>query len=537
MSNSIAELERAPLIMVVGSNTTETHPVIALRIKKAVRNGSRLIVADPRKIELARLAHRHLRLNVGSDIALFNAMAHVIIKERLYDEEYVGGRVEGLDELARHVEKYTPERAAEITGVPAGDIEAAAREYATAERAAICYTLGVTEHSCGVHNVQSLANLALLCGNFGLESAGVNPLRGQNNVQGAGDVGCLPSDLPGYQKVQKDDAREGYEREWGVKIPERPGITKVRGIDEILKGNIRCVYIMGENTVVSDANAVKTRRALDSVDFLVVQDIFMTETARLADVVLPAAAFAEVDGTYTNTERRVQRVRKAVDPPGHARPDTDIICDLAARLGYPMFYAHPSEIWDEVARNTPILAGISYERLEQEGGLQWPCPTPDHPGTKFLHQDLFVSGKGQLALVDHIPPAEQPDKEYPLLLTTGRRRPLYHTNTQTSRARGILEMSPYELAEMNPGDAAELGLSDGEAVQVVSRRGRVRTRVRITDVSPPGVVFMSFHFPWETPTNELTTDACDPITETPEFKACAVRVERLPAGRTAGGGR
>ena len=527
MSNSIAELERSPLIMVVGSNTTETHPVIALRIKKAVRNGSRLIVVDPRNIELTRLAHRHLRLNVGTDIALFNAMAHVIIRERLYDEDYVSGRVDGLDELARHVEKYTPEAAEEITGVPAEEIAAAAREYATAERAAICYTLGITEHSCGVHNVQALANLALLCGNFGIENAGVNPLRGQNNVQGAGDVGCLPTDLPGYQKVQKDEARAPYEREWGVSIPERPGITKVHAIDEILKGNVRCVYIMGENTVISDANASRTRRALEEVEFLVVQDIFMTETAALADVVLPAATFAEMDGTYTNTERRVQRVRKAVEPPGQARPDADIICDLASRLGYPMSYAHPSEIWDEVARNTPILAGISYERLDREGGLQWPCPTHDHPGTKFLHEDFFVTGRGQLALVDHMPPVEQPDGEYPLLLTTGRHRELYHTNTQTSRAPGILELVSHEFAEVSPQDAADLGLADGEPICVVSRRGRVKARVRVTDVSPPGVVFMSFHFPWETPTNELTTDAFDPITETPEFKACAVRIERL----------
>ncbi len=527
-TNSIAELERAPLIMVVGSNTTESHPVIALRIKKAVRNGSRLIVVDPRKIELTRLAHRHLRLNVGTDIALFNAMVHVIIKERLHDDDYIRDRVEGFDELARHVEKYTPKVAAEITGVSAEEIVEAAREYATAERAAICYTLGVTEHSCGVHNVQSLANLALLCGNFGIESAGVNPLRGQNNVQGAGDMGCLPADLPGYQKVHNDDARKRWEREWGVSIPERPGITKVHAIDEILKGKIRCLYIMGENTVVSDANALKTRRALESVEFLVVQDMFMTETAKLADVVLPAAAFAEIDGTYTNTERRVQRVRKAVDPPGQARADVDIICDLATRLGYPMTYAHPSEIWDEMARNTPILAGISYERLEKEGGLQWPCPSRNHPGTKFLHEDFFASGKGHLELVDHTAPAEPPDKEYPLLLTTGRRRPLYHTNTQTWRAAGFKQVAPNEFAELNPQDATEQGLFDGDLVEVVSRRGRVRTRVKVTDVSPPGVVFMSFHFPWETPTNELTTDAHDPITETPEFKACAVRVERLP---------
>ncbi len=528
MSNSIAELEEAPLILAVGTNTTEAHPVIALRIKRAVRRGARLLVVDPRQIELTGFAQRWLRLKVGTDIALFNAMARVIIEEGLYKETFVRERTEGFAELRRFLERYTPEYAEGLTGVPREEIVAAAREYATAERAAIVYTLGVTEHSCGVHNVQSLANLALLCGNFGLPNAGVNPLRGQNNVQGAGDVGCMPDYLPGYQRTGAAAAREKWERAWGVRLSPRPGRTKVAILDDILQGRVRAVYIMGENTVVSDANASKTRRALEQVEFLVVQDIFPTETARLAHVVLPAASFAETDGTFTNTERRVQRVRRAVAPPGEARPDWVILSELATRLGYPMHYDHPSQIWDELARNTAILAGINYDRLELQG-IQWPCPAPDHPGTTYLHREIFVSERGYFQTVDHVPLAEPPDAEYPLLLTTGRRRSTYHTGTQTARAAGFAALVPHELLEINPADAAALAVVDGEEVAVVSRRGRVRVHAKVTERSPAGVVFMSFHFPETTPTNLLTTDAYDPITETPEFKACAVRVEKLTA--------
>lgn len=527
MSNSIAELEDAPLILAVGTNTTESHPVIALRVKKAVAKGARLIVADPRKIELTDRAHRWLRLRVGTDIALFNAMAHVIIEEGLYDKEFVATRTEGLDELRSFLTAYTPQFAETITGVPQDDIISAAREYASAERAAIIYTLGVTEHSCGVHNVQSLTNLALLCGNFGIPSAGVNPLRGQNNVQGAGDVGCLPAYLPGYQRVGVPAARETWEREWGVTLDSHPGITKIAAIDEVLKGNVRSVYIMGENTAVSDANVGRTRSALEAAELLVVQDIFLTETAQMAGVVLPAASFAEVDGTFTNTERRVQRVRKAVDPPGQAKPDWLILSELATRLGYPMDYDDPSRIWDELARNTPILAGISYDRIEEQG-IQWPCPTPDHPGTQYLHAETFLTEKGYLQAVPHVPLAEPPDDEYPLVLTTGRRRATYHSGTQTGRSAGFDALVPHEWLEVCPEDAEALALADGDEVSVVSRRGRVRVHARVTDRSPTGVVFMSFHFPSSTLTNVLTTDAYDPITETPEFKACAIRIERVP---------
>jgi formate dehydrogenase alpha subunit len=525
MSNSIAELEDAPFILAAGTNTTESHPVIALRVKKAVAKGAKLIVVDPRKIELTSFAHRWLRLKVGTDIPLYNAMAHVIIEEGLYDEHYVATRTKGLDELRRFLKAYTPEYAEKITGVPRGEILASAREYA-ADRAAIIYTLGITEHSCGVHNVQSLANLALLCGNFGIPNAGVNPLRGQNNVQGAGDVGCMPDYLPGYQRTGLDEARSRWEEAWNVKLDPQPGITKITAVDEILRGNIRVVYIMGENTAVSDANAGKTRRALEAVEFLVVQDIFLTETAQMAHVVLPAASFAEVDGTFTNTDRRVQRVRKAIDPPGKAKPDWVIISELATRLGYPMSYNHPSEIWDELARNTPILAGVNYDRIELKG-IQWPCPTPDHPGTPYLHKDSFVSEKGSFQMVPHVSLAEPPNEDYPLVLTTGRRRSTYHTGTQTRRVQGFNVLVPHEWVEVGPEDAAELKLSDGEEVEVISRRGRVRVPVKITDRSPAGVVFMSFHFPEKTLTNLLTTDIHDPITETPEFKACAVRIEKI----------
>lgn len=530
MSNSIAELEDASLILAAGTNTTESHPVLSLRIKKAVSRGAKLIVVDPRRIELTDFASRWLQLKVGTDIPLFNAMARVIIEEGLYDEEYVAARTEGLAELREFLKSYTPEYAEELTGVPRDEIVAAAREYAAAAgRAAIIYTLGITEHSCGVHNVQSLANLALLCGNLGVPSAGVNPLRGQNNVQGAGDAGCLPAYLPGYQRIGSDAAREVWEREWGVTLDPRPGITKVTALDRMLEGSVRAVYIMGENTAVSDANVAKTRRALEAVEFLVVQDIFLTETAQMADVVLPAASFAEVDGTFTNTERRVQRVRKAVEPPGESRPDWVILSELATCLGYPSTYSHPSQIWDELARNTPILAGISYDRIELQG-IQWPCPTQDHPGTQYLHQETFVSEKGYLQSVPHVPLAEPPDDEYPLVLTTGRRRSTYHTGTQTRRSAGFDALAPHEWAEISPEDAAEMGIANGEEVEVVSRRGRVRVHAKITDRSPAGLVFMSFHYPDSSLTNLLTTDAYDPITETPEFKACAVRIEKGAEG-------
>ena len=535
MTNSIEELAGADLLLVAGSNTTEAHPVISLRMKQAVRKGAKLIVIDPRKIELTKWATRHLQINVGTDIPLFNAFAHVMIKEGLFDREYVENRTEGFDELAKHVEFYTPEYAAEVCGVPASEIIETAREYAAASgKAAICYTLGITEHSCGSHNVQSIANLGMLGGNFGKKNAGVNPLRGQNNVQGASDSGALPTDLPGYQKLEAPGVREKFEKAWCSDLPKRRGITKITAMDQMLRGKVRSVYIMGENTIVSDPNTNHAQAALEAADFIVVQDLFMTDTAKLATVVLPAASFAESDGTFANSERRVQRVRAAIKPVGEARTDVDILLDLMERFGVVQDLNTPSDVWDEMRGLAPILSGISYQRLDNEGGLQWPCPTEDHPGTEYLHKDEMESGvPGYFAPVDHIPPAEQVDSEYPLVLTTGRRRSTYHTGTQTGRASGFDLLVGSEMVEMNPLDADQLELTDGQLVTVSSRRGAVEVPVKITDMSPHGTVFMSFAFPELTQTNRLTSDAYDFITETPEFKACAVRIDPITTLITA----
>ena len=533
MTNSIEELAGTDLLLVAGSNTTEAHPVISLRMKRAVRNGAKLIVIDPRKTELTKWATRHLQINIGTDIPLFNALAHVMIKEDLFDREYVENRTEGFDELAKHVEFYTPEYAAEVCGVPVQDIIDTAREYAAASgKAAICYTLGITEHSCGSHNVQSVANLGMLGGNFGKQNAGVNPLRGQNNVQGASDSGALPTDLPGYQKIERPGIREKFEKAWNAELPKRRGITKITAMDQMLRGRIRGAYIMGENTVVSDPNTNHAQAALEATDFIVVQDIFMTDTAKLADVVLPAGTFAESDGTFANSERRVQRVRAAIRPVGEARTDVDILLDLMNRFGVDQKLETASDVWDEMRNLAPLFTGISYERLDKEGGIQWPCPTEDHPGTPYLHKDEMDSGMpGYFAPVDHIPPAEQTDAEYPLVLTTGRRRSTYHTGTQTGRATGFDLLVPSELAEIHPYDAEQLKLSDGEVITVSSRRGSVEVPVQITDRSPHGTIFMSFAFPELTQTNRLTSDAYDFITETPEFKACAVRIDKIEESR------
>ncbi len=529
MTNSIEELAGTDLLLVAGSNTTEAHPVISLRMKRAVRNGAKLIVVDPRKTELTRWATRYLQINIGTDIPLFNAIAHVMIKEGLYDREYVAKRTEGFEELTRHLEFYTPEYASQICGITVQDIVDTAREYAAASgKAAICYTLGITEHSCGSHNVQSIANLGMLGGNFGKENAGVNPLRGQNNVQGASDSGALPTDLPGYQKIERPGVREKFEKVWKTDLPKRRGITKITAMDQMLRGRVRGVYIMGENTVVSDPNTNHAQAALEATDFIVVQDIFMTDTAKLADVILPAGSFAESEGTFANSERRVQRVRAAIKPVGEARTDVDILLDIMQRFGVNQNLKNARDVWDEMRSLAPIFTGISYERLEREGGIQWPCPDETHPGTQYLHKDEMDSGMpGYFAPVDHIPPAEQTDSEYPLILTTGRRRSTYHTGTQTGRASGFDLLVPSELAEINPYDAEQLELRDGELIIVSSRRGSVKVPVKITDRSPHGTVFMSFAFPELTQTNRLTSDAFDFITETPEFKACAVRVNKI----------
>lgn len=525
MTNSLSEISGSDVIMVIGSNTSENHPVIAFKIKKAVRNGTRLIVADPRKIDLVELADVWLRHKPGTDVALINGMMHVIIREGLWAKEYVKERTEGFEELKDAVEKYDPAIVEKITGVPASLIEKAARLYAEAEKAAIYYAMGITQHITGTDNVKSLANLAMLCGNVGIESGGVNPLRGQNNVQGACDMGGLPNVLTGYQPVTSSEAREKFERAWGVKLNDKTGLTVVEMMQAAAEGKIKAMYIMGENPMISDPDLHHVEKALRSLDFLIVQDMFMTETARLAHVVLPSASYAEREGTVTNTERRVQRFYKAIDPPEEARSDWEIICDLAGRMGHNWQYDSASEIQDEIASLTPSYAGITYDRLE-DGGLQWPCPSKDHPGTKYLHKDKFARGKGKFFAIDHHDPDELPDDKYPFLLTTGRLFQHFHTGSMTRRVAGLEMLSPEGPVEINPRDAERLGVCEGDMVELISRRGRIKTKVKVTDRSPEGVAFMSFHFS-ESPVNMLTNPALDPTAKIPEYKVCAIRIEKI----------
>ncbi|MSP60000.1 MAG: formate dehydrogenase subunit alpha [Myxococcales bacterium] len=530
MSNSIRELEDAPYIFAIGTNTTESHPVIALRIKKAVKKGARLVVADPRRIDLVQFAERYLPIKVGSDLALLSAMAQVIIEEGLQKESFLTARSEGFAEYSAHVALLTPEWAAPICGIDPPTIRAVARDYASAERAAICYTLGITEHACGVANVEALGNLALLTGNLGRRASGVNPFRGQNNVQGTGDMGCMPESLPGYLKVANPDDRAAVSRVWNLPVSAVPGMKKPEVVEAALGSvhaagkRVHAMWVVGDNTVVADTDPERTTAAFRALDFLVVQDIFLTETARLADVVFPAAAsFAEVDGTFTNSDRHVQRVRKIVEPPGEARADWWIIREVARRMGHDWTYETPSEIWDEAASIAPILHGINYARLEHEQ-LAWPCPDVNHPGTPFLHEGTFKSGRGKFMSVSWQPIVDGTDEDYPLVLTTGRRLSTYHTGTQTRRARHFDRIQAHEQVEVNPVDAAALDLTDGAMVEIASRRGAVRAVLKVTDRSPRGTVFMTFHFPEETLTNLLSSTALDPLTLTPEFKACAVRI-------------
>lgn len=525
MTNSIADIAKADCIFVIGSNTTENHPVIALKVKEAVRRGAKLIVADPRYIELVDWAYLWLRQKPGTDLALINGLLHVIIKEELYDKDFIAQRTEGFEQVKLAVEEYTPEKVAEVTGVPAEDIVRAARIYAAGPRSSILYAMGITQHITGTANVIALANLAMACGQIGKEGSGVNPLRGQNNVQGSCDMGGLPNVLPGYQPVTDAEVRQKFAQAWGIpELPERNGLTLMEMMRAAEEGKLKGMYILGENPVLTDPDASHVEKALRSLDFLVVQDIFLTETARLADVVLPGASFAEKEGTFTNTERRVQLVEKAIDPPGEARPDWQIIKEIMERLGYPAPYSSPEEIMAEIARVTPIYAGITYGRLKEKG-LQWPVPHPEHPGTPILHKEKFTRGLGQFQAVHYLPPAEEPDEEYPFLFTTGRL--LYHYHTVISRkARGLEEICSEPVVEINPDDAARLGIEDGEVVEIVSRRGKVKVKAWVTNRVPPKVVFMSFHF-WEAAANFLTIPALDPVAKIPEYKTCAVQVRKV----------
>jgi len=483
-------------------------------------------VVDPRKTEVAEIAQYHLQIKSGTDIALLNGMANVIIAEELWNKEFVSERTEEFEALKATVAKYTPEYVAEITGASAESIIAVARGFAKAKNATILYTMGITQHTCGTHNVFAVANLSMLCGQIGKASSGVNPLRGQNNVQGACDMGALPAVFSGYQSVTVDANREKMAAAWGVKdLPAKPGLT----VGEMMCAagdQIKGLYIMGENPVLADADGNHVIHALKHLDFLVVQDIFLTETAALADVVLPAASFAEKDGTFSNTERRVQRVRKAIEPIGNSKADWEIVCEIATAMGYPMNYNSAEEIMAEISKVTPSYGGISFARLDQEKSLQWPCPTPEHKGQPYLHTGKFSRGLGKFHAVEHIPPAEIPDTEYPLVLNTGRRLYHYHTGTMTQRT-GALEIAyATEYLEINPVDAANLCICDGDKVKVSSRRGQVEVAAKITEKVTPGMVFTSFHYP-EVAINQLTNSASCPIAKIPEFKVCAVKVEKI----------
>jgi formate dehydrogenase major subunit/formate dehydrogenase alpha subunit len=544
MTNSIRDIaEESQCIFIIGSNTTEQHPVIGTKIRQAKRRrGAKLIVADPRRIDITDYADLHLRHKPGTDLALLNGLMHVILGEGWQDEAFIAERTEGFEELKAVVEKYTPAVTSEITGVPAEDIEKAARMMAKNRPGALLYAMGITQHIVGVPNVMSCANLQMLLGNMGVPGGGVNPLRGQNNVQGACDMGGLPNVYPGYQKVTDPAIQEKFEQAWGVPMSNQVGLT----ITEILKaaeeGQVKCLHIIGENPMTSDPDLNHVRYSLQQTEFIVAQEIFYTETGQYADAILPAASFVEKEGTFTNTERRIQRVRKAIEPPGEARPDSWIIIELAKRMhalgavapgqdapqaGWE--YATSAAIMAEINQLTPIYAGITYRRLQEGAQLQWPVLNEEHPGTPILHVGQFSRGLGLFAGADHVPPAELPDDEYPLMLTTGRVIYHWHGGEMTRRARGLEAVYPEALIEINPKDAQKANIEGNLRMKVSSRRGEIIAKAQVTDRVEPGLIFATFHFP-ESAANFLTNPALDPTAKIPEFKVCAVRVEAVPDG-------
>lgn len=524
MTNPISDItDHSELIFLIGTNPTEAHPIIGYKMRQAARRGAKLVVCDPRHIDLCDEATYWLRQNPGTDIPLLNGIMHIIIKEGLEDKKFIEERTENYEELKALVESYTPERVSEITGVAVDDLYAVARLYATTDKAGIFYTLGITEHICGTRNVMSCANLAMLTGHLGRPGTGVCPQRGQNNVQGACDMGALPNVFSGYQAVTVDAAREKHEQAWGVPLSGKVGLKIPEMFAGAHEGKVKAMYILGENPVLTDPDANHIRKALEHLDFLVVQELFMTETAEYADVILPGASFAESEGTFTNTERRVQRVRQAIDPlPG--KQDWETICEMSARMGYPMNYGSAGDIWDEMASLSPSMAGINYARIDEQNTIQWPCPTLDHPGTPVLHVGKFTRGLGLFQPSEHIPPGEMPDADYPFLLSTGRI--LYHYNVTTPYSLGIASVWDKEMAELNPIDAEKLGVKTGDQVKVTSRRGEAVTAIKVTDRVLPGVIWMSFHYT-ATPTNALTSPHLDPITGTGEYKVAAVKLEKV----------
>ena len=528
MTNSIDEIRDSELMFVIGSNTTEAHPIIAMEMKRARQNGAKLIVADPREIWMAEMADIHLQLKPGTDVWLLQAMAHVIVSENLQDQSFIDAHTECFEEVAAKVADYTPEKAEEVTGVPAEDIRAAARLYATTRHAGIYYTLGITEHTHGTDNVYCLANLVLMTGHLGVHAAGMNPLRGQNNVQGANDAGATPVYYPGYQKVTDEAVRLKFEQAWNVPLSPDDGLNLNVMMKEMAKGNVKAVYVMGEDIVISEPNVTKVEEGLNQCEFVVCQEIFHNETTRFADVVFPGTCFAEKDGVFTNSDRRIQRVRKAVNPPGNAREDWRILCDVARAAGYDMpQYKDAGEVFAEYASLTPKIAGISYERLDENiAGLQWPCPDPNHPGTPTLHMDGPMIGKAPFQAVDYRPSAELADNEYPLVLSTGRTLYHYNSGTQTRRDPGPVAKQRGNFIEIHRSDARKLNIEHGETIRVSSRRGELEAEAWVSPRVRPGCIWMPMHFA-ESRANLLTNDAGDSVTGTGEYKVCAVRVDKL----------
>ena len=525
MTNSIADMKETDLFLMIGSNPDTGHPTIGLRVHQAVDRGAKLIVVDPRKTKLAERADLWLSIKPGTDVAFLNGLMNVILEEDLWNKKFVEERTEDFDYLCNVVKKYTPDVVEEITGINEDQLRQVARMFAADGRHAIYHGMGITHYVTGTDRVKSIANLSMLCGKVGVSGGGCNPLRGQNNVQGACDMGALFNTLPGYGSLDNDELFSRYEKIWKIELPRKPGKPATEVWDNVIKGDIRGLYVFGEDPMVADANISHVRKALEKVDFLLVQDIFLTDTAQMADVVLPAACYAEKDGTFTSTERRVQRVRKAVNPPGEARPDWRILCELSNKMGYEMDYSSAEDVFEEIRTLLPQYAGITYERIEKEG-LQWPVPNEDHPGTTVLHTESFTRGKGLFIPEEYIPPVELPDEEYPMSFTTGRDLARYNFNSMTGKTPEIDLISPECFAEVNPVDAKRLGIKEKSRVRLTSRRGSIEVRATITDRSQKGTIFCTYNH-LETLVNLLTLDALDRLSRTPEYKLCAISVEVL----------
>jgi len=524
MTNSIEEIEDSACIFITGSNTSACHPLIARRVFRAKEKGAKLIVADPRNIQLSRFADVAVTQRLGSDVAMLNGMMHIILKNGWQAQSYIEERTEEFEEFKAAVEFYTPDKVEQITGIAKNDLEKMAELYATNSPASILYAMGITQHTTGVDNVKSICNLAMLCGNVGVKSGGVNPLRGQNNVQGACDMGGLPNVFPAYQPVTVEANNEKFTNAWGKPLSDKIGYTITDMIQAMLDGKLKALYVIGENPRMSDPDQNHLDKALANLEFLVCQDIYLTETAQKADVVFAAVSVAEKEGTFTNTERRCMKVNKAIDPIENTLNDWEITSKFSTAMGYEMKYEGPEEIFNEMRTVTPSYGGFTYERLGLDG-LQWPCPSVEHPGTQFLHKDQFTRGKGLFHAVEYLDPAEMPDEEYPFWLTTGRMFAHYHTGTMTRASLHLDTEQKTGYVEINPEDAKTLGVNDGETVRLATRRGETEIPARISDKVVPGLLFVPFHFA-ESPANILTNSAFDPIAKIPEYKVCAVKIEK-----------